>query len=71
MGRIKRVIQIDKDKCVECGECKKTCSKINYPKLCSGCGKCVAACQFDAITLVEQTKNENTTNWFWLWGLVY
>jgi len=60
MGRIKRVIQIDKDKCVECGECKEICSKINYPKLCSGCGKCVAACPFEAIKMVEQTNDKES-----------
>ena len=60
MGKIIRVVQIDKDKCVECGECKAICSKINHPKLCSGCGKCAAACPFDAITMVERTNNKKS-----------
>ena len=57
MGR-KLVIQIDKEKCIECGKCKKACSKVNHPRLCSGCGKCLKVCPVDAMTLVERTNNK-------------
>jgi len=57
MRKKRVVIQIDKDKCTECGKCSKTCSKIKYPKLCSGCGKCMVICPVRAITFVEQTNN--------------
>ena len=60
MGRKKLVVQIDKNKCIECGKCKKACSKINHPKLCSGCGKCLKVCSVDAMTLVERTNNNKT-----------
>ena len=60
MGRKRLVIQIDKDKCIECGKCKKICSKVNHLNLCSGCGKCLKVCPANAITLVERTKNNNT-----------
>ena len=59
MGRKKFVVQIDKDRCIECGKCKKICSKITHPKLCSGCGKCIKVCPVNAITLVERTNNKN------------
>lgn len=65
--------QIDKDKCVSCGQCIKHCSQeaisfntdrkadINYEK-CIGCGQCVAVCQFDAARVVwdesADTANE-------------
>ena len=60
MGKIKRIIQIDKDKCVECGKCEEICSKVKLPKLCSGCGKCVKVCPFEAITLVERNNDDKT-----------
>ena len=53
------VIQIDKDKCTECGKCRKICSKVTRPKLCSGCGKCLKVCPVGAMTLVERTNNNN------------
>jgi len=62
MRRRKLVIQIDKDKCIECGKCKKVCSKVNHPKLCSGCGKCLNVCPVDAMTLIERTKNKSNNN---------
>ena len=59
MGKIKLVAQIGKDKCMECGKCKK-CSKINNPKLCSGCGKCLSVCPFDAITLTDRRTEKKS-----------
>jgi len=52
------VMQIDKEKCTRCGKCKERCFKVNHPKLCAGCGKCVSVCSVNAITLVERTKNK-------------
>ena len=62
MEKRRFIIQIDKDKCTKCGKCTNTkiCSKINHPKLCSGCGKCVAICPVSAITLIEKTNNNKT-----------
>jgi len=58
MKKGKILVQIDEDKCTNCGKCEKKCSKISHPNLCSGCGKCVKACPNNAITLVEQTNGD-------------
>jgi len=60
MKRRRFAIQIDKDKCIECGKCKKVCSKVTRPKLCSGCGKCIKVCDFNALSLIERKKNEKS-----------
>ena len=60
MEKRKLVIQIDKEKCTGCGECVKTCTKINHPKLCSGCGKCAKVCPSGAIILIEKKNNNKT-----------
>ena len=65
MERKRLVIQINKDKCIECGKCGKICSKNKHPKLCSGCGECVKMCPVNAIVLIKQTdnnKNHKTKN---------
>ena len=59
MRRKRLVVQIDKEKCIECEKCKKVCSKVTHPKLCSGCGRCISVCPVNAISLVERTKKTN------------
>ena len=65
-----KLIQIDSDKCFDCGACFALCpvDAISYDadysvvfdeKTCIGspCGLCVNACPARAITLVEQHRN--------------
>lgn len=65
--------KIEKDKCVSCGQCIKSCSQmaisfdserkaeLDYAK-CIGCGQCVAVCQFGAAQVIwnesADTANE-------------
>jgi MinD superfamily P-loop ATPase containing an inserted ferredoxin domain len=72
MKRRRFVAQIDKDKCTECGKCKR-CSKINNSKRCSGCGKCLTVCPVGAISLVERAKEDKiSSNKFlkYMWNIV-
>ena len=56
MIKRRHIVQIDKNKCTECGNCFEVCFKIDHPQRCSGCGKCVTVCPFNAISLIERTK---------------
>ncbi|MDR1808838.1 MAG: 4Fe-4S binding protein [Prevotella sp.] len=56
-------------KCKNCGNCvkrcrrnaltcteiqDKTCTFVNYPERCTGCGKCAAVCPSRAIEMIER-----------------
>ncbi len=55
----------NKDKCINCGQCKKTCedltnikydlNKCSYP-ICIGCGQCVINCPNEALEFKENYK---------------
>ncbi len=62
--------EIDQEKCIKCGNCKKVCRFDAIPIIdneyivdnlnCEGCGYCFQICPADAITMVEQ----NVGKWF-------
>lgn len=59
------VIEINKDKCINCGICKKTCEnlanleydlkKIDKP-ICTGCGQCALSCPSKAILFKKEYR---------------
>ena len=62
---IRRIIQIDEDKCNGCGLCAKAChegaigmvngkAKLLRDDYCDGLGDCLPACPMEAITFVER-----------------
>ena len=62
---IRRIIQIDEDKCNGCGLCAKAChegaigmvngkAKLLRDDYCDGLGDCLPACPMDAISFVER-----------------
>jgi NAD-dependent dihydropyrimidine dehydrogenase PreA subunit len=62
---IRKIIQIDKEKCNGCGVCAKTChegaigmvdgkAKLLRDDYCDGLGDCLPACPTGAITFVER-----------------
>ncbi len=61
----RKVIQIDRDKCIGCGACASTChqgaiqmvdgkAKLMDESHCDGLGRCLPKCPADAIHLVEK-----------------
>ena len=54
MRKRKLVAEIDRGKCIRCGECVIVCFKIKHPSFCSGCGKCLKSCPSNAISLTER-----------------
>jgi MinD superfamily P-loop ATPase len=72
--------EIDKEKCIKCGTCIKTCqfNSLYQPKdklpvlvesLCSGCAACMIACPADAIT--ESSKIIGNTYSFEKYGVQF
>ena len=68
---IKKVIEIDEEKCIGCGLCIMNCAegamavidgkaKLISDNLCDGIGNCISHCPQDALKLVER-KVENGT----------
>ena len=62
---IRRVIQIEEDKCNGCGACAKAChegaigmvngkAKLMRDDYCDGLGDCLPACPMDAIHFIER-----------------
>ena len=63
---VKRVIAIDRESCISCGDCVPRCQmealkqdlvdlKLNAGR-CIGCGLCIYACPVDALKLVERAN---------------
>ena len=61
--------QVDPSLCRGCGICAKTCAnnglkinpetrKMEVTGTCAGCGRCIGACNFDAISFKENCANE-------------
>ena len=61
--------KIDEDKCKGCRKCQKECAngglvfledkkKMSVSPSCMGCGRCLGACNFDAIYFAEYNANE-------------
>ncbi|MCM1245177.1 MAG: 4Fe-4S binding protein [Roseburia sp.] len=66
---IRKVIQIDEDKCNGCGACASAChegaigivegkAKLLRDDYCDGLGDCLPACPMDAITFIEREAAE-------------
>ena len=64
---IRRIIQIDEEKCNGCGACAKAChegaismvngkAKLMRDDYCDGLGDCLPNCPVDAIHFVERMK---------------
>lgn len=62
---LKKVIQIDREKCVGCGVCANTChqsaiemvegkAKVVRDDVCDGLGRCLPVCPVSAITFAEE-----------------
>ncbi|MDP8253247.1 MAG: 4Fe-4S binding protein [Candidatus Kaelpia aquatica] len=66
----RRIIKIDKDKCIGCGQCIQACPMgvieikdgkahvVNEP-ICDGIGKCIGGCPLNAIEFIEKDIEEN------------
>ena len=61
-------IRLDKDACVDCGTCKKTCpmrlnpvKESNHPD-CIRCGKCIADCPVKALSFAGTEKFKKNVN---------
>lgn len=68
---LKKVIQIDRDKCVGCGVCANTChqsaidmvegkAKVVRDDVCDGLGRCLPVCPVSAITFAEVEDKRET-----------
>ncbi len=66
---IRKIIEIDKDKCDACGVCIPSCAenalfiednelKIIEDRLCDGLGACLNACPKDALKLIEREADD-------------
>lgn len=63
-----KVVEVNKDKCVNCRECVKSCPvkyciesegktvKINE-RLCIACGNCYKTCQYEAVDFIDDFKD--------------
>ena len=71
---IRRVIQIDEEKCNGCGACAKAChegaigmvdgkAKLMRDDYCDGLGDCLPACPTNAISFVEGSGRKQKTPW--------
>ena len=70
---IRRVIQIDEEKCNGCGACAKAChegaigmvngkAKLMRDDYCDGLGDCLPACPTNAISFVEREADAYDEN---------
>jgi polyferredoxin len=57
-----RRFTVEKDKCIDCGKCQKSCpfdldpSKTPNSAECIRCGRCLEACPTDAISYLQKRK---------------
>jgi Pyruvate/2-oxoacid:ferredoxin oxidoreductase delta subunit len=69
MKVLRKIIEIDEDKCNGCGECIITCAegsleivdgkaRVIADKYCDGLGACLGECPMDALTIVEREADE-------------
>jgi len=67
--RIRKIVQIDEDKCTGCGECVPACAegairiidgkaRLVSDVYCDGLGACLGHCPEDAITIIEREAED-------------
>ncbi len=66
---LRKIIQIDEEKCTGCGECVPSCAegaiqiidgkaKLVSDNLCDGLGACLGDCPEDALTIIEREADD-------------
>ena len=69
MKVLRKIIEIDEERCNGCGECIITCAegsleivdgkaRVIADKYCDGLGACLGECPMDALTIVEREADE-------------